>query len=115
LPPDVSDISEELLLGRALIEQGHLGTAQRVLVKLCQQHPDNAEAFGGLGDALRRKGDESRARIIGEYAEDLRASDAAGARTPLSGAWTGAARSSKLPVAPQAATEAAADAGSVAS
>jgi tetratricopeptide (TPR) repeat protein len=102
LPPDVSDISEELLLGRALIEQGHLGTAQRVLVKLCQQHPDNAEAFGGLGDALRRKGDELRARIIGEYAEDLRASDAAGARTPLSGAWTGAARSSKIPVAPQA-------------
>jgi tetratricopeptide (TPR) repeat protein len=102
LPPDVSDISEELLLGRALIEQGHLGTAQRVLVKLCQQHPDNAEAFGGLGDALRRKGDELRARIIGEYAEDLRASDAAGARTPLSGAWKGAARSSKIPVAPQA-------------
>ena len=102
MPPDVSDISEELLLGRALIEQGHLGTAQRVLVKLCQKHPDNAEAFGGLGDALRRKGDELRARIIGEYAEDLRASDAAGAWTPLAGAWTGAARSSKIPVAPQA-------------
>ena len=99
MPPDVSDISEELLLGRALIEQGHLGTAQRVLVKLCQRHPDNAEAFGGLGDALRRKGDELRARIIGEYAEDLRASDAAGARTPLAGSWIGAAR---IPVAPQA-------------
>ena len=102
MPPDVSDISEELLLGRALIEQGHLGTAQRVLVKLCQQHPDNAEAFSGLGDALRRKGDELRARIIGEYAEDLCASDAAGARTPLSGAWKGAARSSKIPGAPRA-------------
>ena len=100
LPPHVSDISEELLLGRALIEQGHLGTAQRVLVRLCQQHPDNAEAFGGLGDALRRKGDQLRARIIGEYAEDLRASAAEGARTPSPGR---AARVSKIPAAPQAA------------
>ena len=71
MPPDVPDISEELLLGRTLIEQGHLGTAQRVLVKLCQQHPDNAEGFRGLGDVLHRKGDETRARIIVEYAEDL--------------------------------------------
>jgi tetratricopeptide (TPR) repeat protein len=73
LSPDVPDISEELLLGRTLIEQGHLGTAQRVLVKLCQQHPDNAEAFRGLGDVLHRKGDETRARIMVGYAEDLRA------------------------------------------
>ncbi|HJX51418.1 MAG TPA: tetratricopeptide repeat protein, partial [Polyangia bacterium] len=75
MPPDVPDISEDLLLGRALLEQGHLSTAQRVLVKFCQQHPDNAEAFGGLGDVLHRKGDEVRARIVSEYAEDLRTPD----------------------------------------
>jgi tetratricopeptide (TPR) repeat protein len=71
LSPDVPEITEELLLGRTLIEQGHLGTAQRVLVKLCRQHPDNAEAFRGLGDVLHRKGDETRARIVVDYAEDL--------------------------------------------
>jgi tetratricopeptide (TPR) repeat protein len=75
LPPDVPDISEEILLGRTLLEQGHLSTAQRVLLKVCQQHPDNAEAFRGLGDVLHRKGDEVRARIVGEYAEDLRVLD----------------------------------------
>jgi tetratricopeptide (TPR) repeat protein len=83
LSPDVPDISEELLLGRTLIEQGHLGTAQRVLVILCQQHPDNAEAFRGLSDVLYRKGDEARARIIGDYAKDLSEPDAALRRTPL--------------------------------
>ena len=76
LPPDVPDISQEILLGRTLLEQGHLSTAQRVLVKLCQQHPDNAEAFRGLGDVLHRKGDEVRARIVSVYAEDLRTPDA---------------------------------------
>jgi tetratricopeptide (TPR) repeat protein len=79
LPPDVPDISEDLLLGRTLLEQGHLSTAQRVLVKLCQQHPGNAEALRGLGDVLHRKGDETRARIISEYAADLRVRDP---RTP---------------------------------
>jgi hypothetical protein len=79
LPPDVPDISEDLLLGRTLLEQGHASTAQRVLVRLCQQHPDNAEAFRGLGDVLHRKGDETRARIISEYATDLLAPEL---RTP---------------------------------
>lgn len=84
MPPDVPDISEDLLLGRTLLEQGHLSTAQRVLVKLCQQHPDNAEAFRGLGDVLHRKGDETRARIISEYAADLHIPDAKTPRpTPL--------------------------------
>jgi hypothetical protein len=68
---DVPDISEELVLGRTLLEQGHLSTAQRVLVKLCQAHPENAEAFRGLGDVLHRKGDGARARIIHDYAQDL--------------------------------------------
>jgi hypothetical protein len=72
LPPDVPDISEELLLGRTLLEQGHLGAAQRVLVGVCQRNPENAEAFGRLCDILRRKGDGVRARIIGDYAQDLR-------------------------------------------
>ena len=77
MPPDVPDISEEILLGRTLLEQGHLSTAQRVLVKVCQQHPDNAEAFRGLGDVLHRKRDEVRARIVSEYAEDLRTLESA--------------------------------------
>ena len=46
-----------------------------MLLKVCQQQPDNAEAFRGLGEVLHRKGDEVRARIIGEYAEDLRVAD----------------------------------------
>ena len=84
MPPDVPDISEDLLLGRTLLEQGHLSTAQRVLVKLCQQHPGNSEAFRGLGDLLHRKGDETRARIITEYAADLGVHDAKTPRpTPL--------------------------------
>jgi tetratricopeptide (TPR) repeat protein len=72
LAPDVPDISQEILLGRTLLEQGHLGTAQRVLVKICQDHPENAEAFRGLSELLRRKGDDARARIVGDYAKDLR-------------------------------------------
>ena len=84
MPPDVPDISEDLLLGRTLLEEGHLSTAQRVLVKLCQQHPGNSEAFRGLGDLLHRKGDETRARIITEYAADLGVHDAKTPRpTPL--------------------------------
>jgi tetratricopeptide (TPR) repeat protein len=84
LAPDVPDIGEDLLLGRTLLEQGHLSTAQRVLVKLCQQHPNNSEAFRGLGDVLHRKGDETRARIIAEYAADLGVHDAKTPRpTPL--------------------------------
>ena len=67
-----------------MLEQGHLSTAQRVLVKLCQQHPGNSEAFRGLGDLLHRKGDETRARIITEYAADLGVHDAKTPRpTPL--------------------------------
>lgn len=83
MPPDLPDISEEILLGRTLLEQGHLSTAQRVLVKVCQQHPDNAEAFRGLGEVLRRKGDAPRARVIGDYAQDLNAAAAPGPKTPL--------------------------------
>ncbi len=71
LAPEAPDISQEILLGRTLLEQGHLGTAQRVLVKICQAHPDNAEAMRGLSELLRRKGDEARARIMGDYAKDL--------------------------------------------
>lgn len=82
MPSDAPDISEEILLGRTLLEQGHLSTAQRVLVKVCQENPENAEAFRGLGDVLRRKGDEARARIIGEYAHDLNTPERPGPKTP---------------------------------
>jgi tetratricopeptide (TPR) repeat protein len=84
LPPDVPDISEELVLGRTLLEQGHLGTAQRVLVKVCQKNPENAEAFRGLSEVLRRKGDPVRARVIGDYAQDLR--EGGGLKSPSGGA-----------------------------
>jgi tetratricopeptide (TPR) repeat protein len=102
LPPDVPDISEDLLLGRTLLEQGHLSTAQRVLVKLCQQHPDNAEALRGLGDVLHRKGDETRARIISEYAADLRVRNPrtpSPSPTPVPGARPFAAGSAQKPPA----------------
>ena len=102
MPPDVPDISEDLLLGRTLLEQGHLSTAQRVLVKLCQQHPDNAEALRGLGDVLHRKGDETRARIISEYAADLRVRDPrtpSPSPTPVPGARPFAAGSAQKPPA----------------
>lgn len=65
------DITEEVLLGRTLLEQGHLGTAQRVLVRACQQNPNHAEALRCLGELLTRRGDQSRARTILDYAEDL--------------------------------------------
>ncbi len=68
---ELPDITEEVLLGRTLLEQGHLGTAQRVLVQACQRNPDHAEALRCLGELLHRKGDETRARALTDYAEEL--------------------------------------------
>jgi len=66
-----ADIAEEVELGRTLLVQGHLETAQRVLVKVCQEQPDCAEAFRVLGMVLGKRGDDRRARPLLEYADEL--------------------------------------------
>jgi tetratricopeptide (TPR) repeat protein len=66
-----AEIAEEVELGRTLLIQGHLDTAQRVLLKLCQEQPDCAEAFRVLGLVLSKRGDEQRAQPLMEYANEL--------------------------------------------
>jgi tetratricopeptide (TPR) repeat protein len=66
-----ADIAEEVELGRTLLVQGHLETAQRVLVKVCQEQPECAEAFRVLGMVLGKRGDDRRARPLLEYADEL--------------------------------------------
>jgi len=66
-----ADIAEEVELGRTLLLQGHLETAQRVLLKVCQEQPDHADAFRILAMVLGKRGDDRRARPLLEYAEDL--------------------------------------------
>jgi Tfp pilus assembly protein PilF len=65
------DIAEEVELGRTLLAQGHLETAQRVLVKVCQAQPEHAEAFRMLASVLSKRGDERRARPLVDYADEL--------------------------------------------
>jgi tetratricopeptide (TPR) repeat protein len=64
---------EELDLGRTLLTQGHLETAQRVLISVCQSNEECIEAFRLLAILLNRKGDSARARTLFEYAELLEA------------------------------------------
>ncbi len=66
-----ADIAEEVELGRTLLVQGHLDTAQRVLLKICQAQPECAEAFRVLALVLSKRGDERRARPLLDYAEEL--------------------------------------------
>ena len=66
-----ADIAEEVELGRTLLLQGHLETAQRVLLKVCQAQPDHADAFRILAMVLGKRGDDRRARPLLEYADDL--------------------------------------------
>jgi len=66
-----AEITEEVELGRTLLLQGHVETAQRVLLKLCQAHPQRAEPFRALGLVLSKRGDERRAQLLLEYASDL--------------------------------------------
>jgi tetratricopeptide (TPR) repeat protein len=68
-----ADIAEEIELGRTLLVQGHLDTAQRVLVKICQEQPECAEAFRVLAMVLSKRGDDRRARPLVDYAEELEA------------------------------------------
>jgi tetratricopeptide (TPR) repeat protein len=66
-----ADIAEEVELGRTLLLQGHLETAQRVLLKLCQQQPECAEALRTLGMVLSKRGDDQRAQCLLDYAAEL--------------------------------------------
>ncbi|MBN2573475.1 MAG: hypothetical protein JXP73_02820 [Deltaproteobacteria bacterium] len=66
-----AEIAEEVELGRTLLIQGHLETAQRVLLKLCQAQPDCGEAFRVLGLVLSKRGDDKRAQVLLDYANAL--------------------------------------------
>jgi len=66
-----AEIAEEVELGRTLLVQGHLETAQRVLVKVCRAQPEFAEAFRVLSMVLSKRGDDRRAKPLLEYADEL--------------------------------------------
>ncbi|HEX7500586.1 MAG TPA: hypothetical protein VF524_09820, partial [Polyangia bacterium] len=78
-----ADIAEEVELGRTLLVQGHLDTAQRVLLKICQAQPECAEAFRVLAMVLSKRGDDRRARPLADYAEELDAQRTRDISTPL--------------------------------
>jgi tetratricopeptide (TPR) repeat protein len=66
-----AEIAEEVELGRTLLVQGHLETAQRVLLKVCQTQPECAEALRVLGLVLAKRGDERRAQVLLDYANEI--------------------------------------------
>jgi len=66
-----ADNVEEVELARALLAQGHLETAQKVLLKVCQERPELARAFRILSDVLEQRGDSRRAHTLLEYADEL--------------------------------------------
>lgn len=66
-----ADNVEEVELARTLLTQGHLETAQKVLLKVCQERPELAKAFRVLAEVLERRGDDRRARILLDYADEL--------------------------------------------
>ncbi len=78
-----ADIAEEVELGRTLLAQGHLETAQRVLLKVCQEQPELSPAFRVLAEVLGRRGDGKRARTLVEYADELEAQKTGEIRAPV--------------------------------
>jgi Tfp pilus assembly protein PilF len=66
-----AETSEEVELGRTLLVQGHLETAQRILLKVCQAEPELTEAFRVLAMVLSKRGDERRAKTLIEYVNEL--------------------------------------------
>jgi tetratricopeptide (TPR) repeat protein len=66
-----ADNVEEVELARTLLAQGHLETAQKVLLKVCQESPELSKAFRVLADVLEQRGDGNRARTLLDYAEEL--------------------------------------------
>jgi tetratricopeptide (TPR) repeat protein len=77
------DIAEEVELGQTLLAQGHLETAQRVLLKVCQAQPESSQAFRALAQVLEKRGDGKRARVLVEYADELDATKTAEIRAPI--------------------------------
>jgi Tfp pilus assembly protein PilF len=77
------DIAEEVELGRTLLVQGHLETAQRVLVKACQARPEHAEAFRVLALVLSKRGDDRRAQTLLDYVDELDVPRAKAIPTPV--------------------------------
>lgn len=66
-----ADNVEEVELARTLLAQGHLETAQKVLLKVCQEKPELSKAFRVLADVLEQRGDGRRARTLLDYADEL--------------------------------------------
>jgi tetratricopeptide (TPR) repeat protein len=78
-----ADIAEEVELGRTLLSQGHLETAQRVLLKVCQSQPEASPAFRLLAEVLKKRGDSKRARTLVDYADELDVPKTVEIRGPL--------------------------------
>jgi uncharacterized protein HemY len=76
-------MAEEVELGRTLLGQGHIDTAQRVLLRACQGQPECAAAFRALAEVLRRRGDGGRAHSLAEYADELDATSTGAPAAPL--------------------------------
>jgi Tfp pilus assembly protein PilF len=76
-------MAEEVELGRTLLGQGHIDTAQRVLLRACQGQPECAAAFRALAEVLRRRGDGGRAHSLAEYADELDATSTGAPTAPL--------------------------------
>lgn len=66
-----ADNVEEVELARTLLAQGHLETAQKVLLKVCQERPELSRAFRVLAEILDQRGDSRRARTLLDYADEL--------------------------------------------
>jgi tetratricopeptide (TPR) repeat protein len=79
-----ADIVEEVELGRTLLSQGHLETAQKVLLKVCQAQPESSRALRALAEVLQSRGDDKRAGVLVEYADELDGGKTAEIRTPVS-------------------------------
>ncbi len=76
-------MAEEVELGRTLLGQGHIDTAQRVLLRVCQGQPECAAAFRALAEVLLRRGDGGRAHFLAEYADELDGTSTGGPAAPL--------------------------------
>ena len=77
-----ADIVEEVELGRTLLSQGHLETARKVLLKVCQAQPESSRALRALAEVLQKRGDGNRAGALVAYADELDGAKTGEIRTP---------------------------------
>lgn len=99
-----ADNVEEVELARTLLAQGHLETAQKVLLKVCQERPESAKALRILAEVLEQRGDGRRARTLLDYAEELdghKTAEIRGASEDVSAENDSRPRPPKVPVAAQ--------------